>query len=185
MARLSRVRLTDALMNAGELTIRPGGPADLDWLLGLFDEAVAWMVARGQAQQWGAEPWSGDPAARERVAGLIGGGGLRVAQRDGEDVGALIVGRAPPHVPAIAESELYIELLLVSRRFAGARIGERLVQRAVAEARERGVAVLRVDCWAGAPTLVAWYEARGFTRAGTFTADVRGGWQGQVFTMAV
>ena len=31
-----------------------------------------------------------------------------------------------------------------------------------------GVPVLRVDCWAGAPTLVGWYERQGFVRAGTF-----------------
>lgn len=172
-------------MTDGELSIRPGGPADLAWLLDLFDEAVAWMVARGQPQQWGAQPWSADPAARDRVAGLISGGGLRVARSEGEDVGALIVGHAPPHVPAIDEAELYIELLLVSRRFAGRRIGERLVERAVAEARAWGVATVRVDCWAGAPTLVAWYEARGFTRAGTFQVDVRGGWHGQIFAMSV
>ena len=40
--------------------------------------------------------------------------------------------------------------------------------------------MLRVDCWAGAPALVAWYERQGFVRSGTF--DV-GGWIGQVFTM--
>ena len=43
-----------------------------------------------------------------------------------------------------------------------------------------GAAVLRVDCWAGAPPLVAWYERQGFRRSGRF--DVRG-WIGQVFTM--
>ena len=39
---------------------------------------------------------------------------------------------------------------------------------------------LRVDCWAGAPKLVGFYEAQGFVRDGTF--DVRG-WPGQVFVM--
>ena len=53
---------------------------------------------------------------------------------------------------------------------------------AVKEARDAGAAVLRVDCWAGAPPLVAWYERQGFVRSGTF--DV-GGWIGQVFTMAL
>ena len=33
----------------------------------------------------------------------------------------------------------------------------------------RGAAVLRVDCWAGAPPLVAWYERQGFAALG----DVR------------
>ena len=171
-------------MTDNEPTIRLGGPADVDWLLGLFDEAVAWMVARGQARQWGAQPWSQDPARRAQVTGLTERGGLRIAVLDGQDAGALVVGQAPSHVPAIAQPELYIELLLVSRRFAGRQIGERLVERAVAEARERGRAIVRVDCWAGAPTLVAWYEARGFAPTETFHADIRGGWTGQVFAMS-
>ena len=166
-----------------ELTLRAGGPADLPRLLKLFDEAVAWMVARGQPGQWGSEPWSASPRARERVAQLCAAGGLRMASVGGEEVAALIVGQAPPHVEAIAEPELYIELLLVSRRHAGARIGERLVAAALAEARERGVGVVRVDCWAGAPTLVAWYEARGFERTATF--EVNDGWRGQVFALRV
>jgi GNAT superfamily N-acetyltransferase len=160
--------------------VRVGSPGDLDWLLGLFDEAVAWMVARGQAQQWGSEPWSADARIRERVAEMIAAGGLRVAQVGGEDVGALIVGERPPHVPAIDEPEL-----LVSRRFAGRRIGEWLVTQAIAEARALGAAVVRVDCWAGAPPLVAWYEGCGFAPAGTFAVDVRGGWHGQIFSMRV
>jgi hypothetical protein len=48
------------------------------------------------------------------------------------------------------------------------------------EARAAGAAVLRVDCWAGAPALVAWYERQEFERSGTFDVD---GWIGQVFTM--
>ena len=69
---------------------------------------------------------------------------------------------------------------MTSRRQAGRGIGARLVSAAAGEARAVGAAVRRVDCWAGAPPLVAWYERQGFVRSGTF--DV-GGWIGQVFTM--
>ena len=44
-----------------DLSIRPGSPADYDALLALFDEAVAWMVARGQEGQWGSRPFSERP----------------------------------------------------------------------------------------------------------------------------
>jgi GNAT superfamily N-acetyltransferase len=84
-------------------------------------------------------------------------------------------------VAPIDRSELYIELLISARRHAGNGIGSRLVRLADDLAVQRGVEVLRVDCWAGAPTLVAWYEAQGFARSGTF--DV-GGWKGQVFEKA-
>ena len=168
-------------MSDAPLTLRPGGPEDRDWLLGLFDEAIAWMVARGQPRQWGAEPMSASARGRDLAARFAGGGGLRVAGRDGEDVGVLVVGSRPRHVAAIEAPELYIELLLVSRRHAHQDIGGWLVRQALAEARHGGAAVLRVDCWAGAPTLVAWYERQGFRRAGTF--EVNDGWRGQVFAI--
>jgi GNAT superfamily N-acetyltransferase len=161
-----------------ELRIRRGSADDECTLLALFDEAVAWMVARGQEGQWGDRPFSERRDTRRRVREFAESEGLWIAERDGEPAGALIVGVHPPHVEAIERSELYIELLISARKHAGNGIGARLVRLADELAVRRGVEVLRVDCWAGAPTLVAWYEAQGFTRSGTF--DVRG-WEGQVF----
>jgi GNAT superfamily N-acetyltransferase len=110
------------------------------------------------------------------------GDGLRIAQEDGDatPLGALVLGVRPPHVEPIDEPEGYVEALVSSRAHAGRRIGAQLVAAAAQEARDAGAAVLRVDCWAGAPPLVAWYERQGFRRSGRF--DVRG-WIGQVFTM--
>jgi GNAT superfamily N-acetyltransferase len=83
-------------------------------------------------------------------------------------------------VEPIDEPERYVEALVTSRRHPGRGIGAALVAAAADEARESGAAVLRVDCWAGAPPLVAWYERQGFERSGTFDVD---GWIGQVFAM--
>jgi GNAT superfamily N-acetyltransferase len=161
-----------------EYEIRRGTPADEAALLGLFDQAVAWMVARGQPGQWGDRPFSERRETRARVREFAQRDGLRIAERGDEPLGALIVGVHPPHVEPIDRSELYIELLISSRRHAGNGIGARLVRLADDLAVQSGVDVLRVDCWAGAPTLVGWYEAQGFARSGMF--DVRG-WKGQVF----
>ena len=49
------------------IAIRPGRPADEDALLALFDEAVAWMIARGQTGQWGDRLFSERPESRGRV----------------------------------------------------------------------------------------------------------------------
>lgn len=164
------------------LRIRDGGEDDTGWLLGLFDEAVEWMVARGQSGQWGSEPFTGNPRRIAPVGGLIDSGGLRVAELDGEPVAALVVGIAPLYVPPPEMPELYINLLISSRRHAGSGIGSRLVRYALDEARERDAEQLRVDCWAGAPTLVRWYRDQGFEPTATF--DV-GGWLGQVFAMSL
>jgi GNAT superfamily N-acetyltransferase len=164
------------------LTIRPGGPSDAGMVIGLFDEAIEWLVARGQTGQWGAKAFSAQPEAVARVHHLAGGGGLRVAQIAEEGVGALVVGEAPPYVRAAERPELYIQLLLASRRHAGERIGARLVAVAVDEAREAGCAVLRVDCWADAPALVDWYRGQGFDPTGTFEQH---GWRGQILDMGI
>jgi GNAT superfamily N-acetyltransferase len=163
--------------------IRPGTADDAPLMLALFDEAVVWLVARGQPDQWGTVPWSERPGAVGHVKAWARGPGLRIAEDpDATPLGALVLGSRPPHVEPIDESERYIEALVTSRRHAGRGIGALLVAAAVEEARAAGAAVLRVDCWAGAPPLMAWYERQGFLRSGTF--DV-GGWIGQVFTMAL
>jgi len=163
--------------------IRNGSAADAPAVVGLFDEAVAWLVNRGQVGQWGTTPWSQRPELVARTRVWAEAGGLRIAEEEQvapAPLGALVLGVHPPHVEPIEESEAYVEALVTSRAHAGRRIGAQLVAAAADEARESGAAVLRVDCWAGAPPLVAWYERQGFVRSGRF--DVRG-WIGQVFEM--
>ena len=123
-----------------KLTIRAGGPADEQALFALFDEAVAWMVARGQQAQWGAEPPSSRADWQERIRGLATGEGLYVLEHEqGPAIAALAVGEAPDYVPASAQAELYIHLLLTARRERGRGLGSRLV--AHAERRANGLGV--------------------------------------------
>jgi GNAT superfamily N-acetyltransferase len=165
------------------VTIRSGGPADAQVVLSLFDEAVAWLVARGQTGQWGTEPFSAVERRVEKVHEWAGGGGLRIAEADGEPVGALVLGVRPPWVEPADRPERYVEALVTSRRHAGRDIGGALIRHAIEETRDAGVPLVRVDCWAGAPDLVAWYERQGFTRRGTFV--VLDSWHGQVFSLEV
>jgi GNAT superfamily N-acetyltransferase len=160
--------------------IRRGGPDDAAGVIALFDEAVEWLVARGQTGQWGSEPMSRNERMVLRVREWAAGDGLWMADEDGRVAGALVVGDRPEHVHPAPEPELYVELLLSSRAPAGRGIGAALIRHAVGLAREAGVRLLRVDCWAGAPTLVAFYERQGFVRDGTFDVN---GWIGQVFAM--
>ena len=166
------------------MLIREGHAGDGDVLLALWDTAIAWMVERGQPEQWGTEPASSRPRTRELVEQWVKEQGLRIAELGGEPVGASVIGPVPPaHVSATSLRETYLHFLISDRGHAGFGIGSELVRRAAAEARAGGSEVLRVDCWAGAPGLVAWYERQGFVRSGTFTVDVRGPWHGQVFEM--
>nr|WP_106583192.1 GNAT family N-acetyltransferase [Murinocardiopsis flavida] len=147
------------------MRIRTGGAGDVPALLGLFDQAVAWLAARGRAAQWGDRPWSERPERVDMVRGLVDGGDLWIAESGGGAAGALLVAEQPmPYVPAAAERELYIRLLITARTHAGEGIGAALLDRARQEAADRGIALLRVDCWAGGDgALIGYYERAGFT----------------------
>jgi len=166
------------------VVIRSGEPGDVEILLGFFDDAVAWLVERGSAGQWGTEPWSRVPRRVEVVGGMAAEPGLRIAEIGGEAAGALLVAEeCPPHVPKVDERELYIRLLITSRKFAGRRVGGRLIEYALDEARSRGIDLVRVDCWAGGDgELQRYYEGQGFTPTVRFNVD---SWIGQVFETRV
>ncbi|HWD04006.1 MAG TPA: GNAT family N-acetyltransferase [Amycolatopsis sp.] len=164
----------------GIFAIRPGRPDDAATLLRFFDQAVQWLVARGSAGQWGDRPWSAIPHRASRVADMTGEPGLRIAEVDGEPAGAVIFREScPPYVPPAGEAELYVGLLIASRRGAGAR----LLEYVLAEARRRGIGLVRVDCWAGGDGgLVRYYERQGFHPTARFDLD---GWLGQVLERRV
>jgi GNAT superfamily N-acetyltransferase len=113
------------------MRVRAGGPGDIAVVLALGDEAVQWMNARGNTQQWGTAPWTGDEKREAAVRDQALGGGMRiVADRDGAVLGVLVItGSRPAYVPAAGERELYVNLLLVSRRHSGRGIGAALIER--------------------------------------------------------
>jgi GNAT superfamily N-acetyltransferase len=159
------------------MRIRPGDVADVPVVLALFDEAVAWMVARGNTEQWGTEPFSTQPHRVESVTKMVERKDLRIAELAGEPVGALVTSDTPQeYVEPAGEPELYVNLLLTSRRHAGREIGARLLSFARSLAQERGVTLIRVDCYRS-EALVGYYERNGFVRTHEFTV---GDWPGQV-----
>ncbi|MFE6451292.1 GNAT family N-acetyltransferase [Nocardiopsis dassonvillei] len=146
------------------MRLRQGGPADLSAVLETFDATVAWLVEHGRSAQWGDRPWSQDPRRVERVRELVAEG-LWVAEVGDGTAGFLTVTeRAPGYAPRVRERELYVHLLLVSRAYSGRDVGGKLLSFARRRARERGVGLVRVDCWAGGDgALVRYYEGQGFT----------------------
>jgi GNAT superfamily N-acetyltransferase len=174
------------------MRIRPGGPDDIAAVLALGDEAVAWMNARGNTQQWGTAPWTGSQAREAAVRDQAHGGGMRIAEdHDGTApgttvLGALVITEIPAaYVPAVAERELYVNLLLVSRRHSGQGVGAALIGHAKQEAAARGIGLIRVDCWAGEDgSLVRVYERYGFSRVQEFTVALpAGAWPGMLLAM--
>lgn len=161
------------------MRIRAGDNADLPVVMAMFDEAVTWLVARGNTEQWGADPWSEQPHNVERIAEKIDRGDLWIALVADVPAGAMITSDRPSsYIEEVGEPELYIQLLLTSRRYAGRKIGAELLAHARSLMHERHVGLMRVDCYAGGNgDLVRYYERQGFTRTRTFKV---GDWPGQL-----
>ncbi len=160
------------------MRINPGGPDDIDTVLALLDDASAWLVSIGRTGQWGTEPHSTNPRRIAQVTEWAGTGRLHLAHLDGRVAGALAVGEAMPYVPPATEPELYVNLLVTGRAYAGRGVGARLLDHARDIARERGAHQLRVDCYGGDDrALVRYYERQGFTATMTFAV---GEWPGQI-----
>ncbi|MGW6912412.1 GNAT family N-acetyltransferase [Kitasatospora sp. NPDC054939] len=152
----------------------------------MLDAAVAWMNERGNTQQWGTIPYSQRPDGPARVARYLTENQPHLAELDGIPVGALVLDTGPspqlPIAPA-GEPERYVRLLVSDRRHAGLGVGAALLAHAAEETRRAGVALLRVDCWAGGGgELVAFYERNGFTATDRF---LDGDWPGQVLTRRI
>lgn len=170
------------------MRIRVGDRDDVPLILAFGDEAVAWMNARGNTQQWGTDAWSGRDDRREDFEKRAETGGIRVLEdEDGTPLGVMVIteGRQP-YVPDAEERELYINFLITSRKHAGRGLGRVLIERAKQEAAERGIDLLRVDCWAGEDgSLVKAYEGYGFQRVREFTVPRPGreDWPGMLLAL--
>ncbi|MFC6021452.1 GNAT family N-acetyltransferase [Plantactinospora solaniradicis] len=165
-----------------QLVIRAGDPGDVAAVLSLLDGATRWLVARGRTGQWGSASHSGNPRRVAQVRRWATDGDLYLAERSGVPVGAIVVGDAVPHVPRATEPELYVNLLVTDRAHAGEGIGGRLLDHAEELAREQGLGLLRVDCYAGDDgALIRYYESQGFTATEPFTVQlVNRLWPGQL-----
>ncbi|NIK61734.1 GNAT superfamily N-acetyltransferase [Kribbella shirazensis] len=166
-----------------QMTIRRAGPDDVPAVLALLDGATEWLVARGRTDQWGTAPHSTSPRRIEQITAFAADDGLWVGTVADRTVGALAVGAALDYVPPAPEPELYVRLLVTDRASIGQNLGGVLLDHARTLAREAGVRLLRVDCFAGGDgALVRYYEKQGFTRDAEFAVPRvnEADWPGQV-----
>jgi GNAT superfamily N-acetyltransferase len=169
-------------------TVRTGGSADLPALLGLLDGAVEWLVARGITEQWGSERYSASPVRVAHVEEYLRDHTARIAEDGlGRVIGVCVLADRPPsYVEPLAGPEIYLRLLVTDRARSGSGIGAALVADAREIARERGLDLLRVDCYAGAGgRLVDQYRRQGFrpTEAFSVQRPGRDPWPGQVLAV--
>ena len=145
-------------------------------MLRLYDEAVIWLNARGITEQWGTSPVSSRLHLVDEIAGFLQHG---TVAEDTEIQGFIAVDFATPdYFPSYAGQPTVMDggyvHTLVARRMPTARgVGADLLRWAERHTQGRGKAYLRLDCWAGNPKLVAYYERKGFMRCGKVTGEDR------------
>lgn len=166
------------------MEIRRGGLADAPAVLGMMDQAVAWLAANGRSGQWGSQPWSSTRRGMERITAIARDDTLWIAEVDGGPAGAMATSPVPPtYVPAADEPELYVTLLVTARSAAGLGVGGALLGHARRQAERSGVHLLRVDCYAGGGGgLVDYYRRNGFTSVEEFSV---GDWPGCLLSQRV
>ncbi len=171
------------------MKIRTGGPADAADILRMLDDAVTWLISLGRTGQWGDRPWTSRPAAVERIHTYAAEFLVRIAEdENGTTVGSCVLSeKVPSYATPVTEPELYLWNLVTDRSRSGSGIGAALVADAIEEARNRGIALLRVDCYAGDDhRLVDQYRHLGFTPTDPFELDrAEGPWPGQILEIRI
>ncbi|CRL20337.1 Acyl-CoA N-acyltransferase [Penicillium camemberti] len=178
---------------SGEIAIVRATADDVPVVLNILDATVKWLVSRGETTQWGTTPF---PEVSRRTKQLeeyaTTGLGIWLAIKVADDtpigqnqhskgmnggasrtiIGALAIRERVSHIPPVSEPELYVQLVVTDRQWAGKGVGKRLLEHARDLANEVGVALLRVDCYAGGDGIsVQYYESHGFKRSGSFRLE--------------
>lgn len=150
-------------------TIRKATLDDLPAILQLYDDAVAWLNARGNTEQWGTTPVSSRPHLVIKMAEYIQFGAVAESE---ELLGFIAVDINTPEPFAqligqeAVENSCYVRTLVASRTPAARGVGASLLRWAEQYTREQKKTCLRLDCWADNPRLVSYYESVGFVRCG-------------------
>ena len=154
--------LAESLLEVG-LRVRAQA-GDLRSLYALLEEASAWLRAKGVAQWNPVYPI-------ERFARDIEAGHVWYWKTGAEAVATVtVLPHRPDYYPAgLWEDDVpawYVCRLVVTRKLAGRRVGEQLLNELEADAACAGIRALRLDVTAANPFLERYYLARGFLDRG-------------------
>jgi ribosomal protein S18 acetylase RimI-like enzyme len=134
-------------------------------LYGLLVEASAWLKGKG-LRQWNPE------YPRQRFVREVDEGHVWYWAAGGEAIGTvtLLEGRPEYYPQGVWEDEVrawYVCRLTVSRKLAGRRVGEQLLDGLDRDAGAAGIQALRLDVTSSNPFLETYYVDRGFKRCQT------------------
>jgi len=139
--------------------------ADLQTILNLIKEAAGWLHTMG-TDQW-SRPWPSRRERDDRIRDSVAAKATWILW-DGATAVATITAHRDGHERLWTPEELlqpavYLHRIVVSREYAGRRIGARLIDWATNRAALKyGARQTRIDVWATNEALHKYYEAIGF-----------------------
>ncbi len=159
------------------LQVRRADADDLPVILGMIDEAAAWLRTK-DTDQW-AKPWPNTAARDARVLRGLRGSKTWIADEDGTPVATITCRQHGNQrlwtLHERLEPAVYVSRLIVSRRAAGREIGAAMIDWAAQRAvRDWSAQWIRIDLWTTNEALHNYYRKRGFRfcRVGTFDKEV-------------
>ena len=172
---VSRVADTGDYVPVGTypFALRLAAPGDLSEVHGLVREAVAWLRECKHTDQW-ARPWPDQAGRKERIQNDLLEGKTWLVWDDDTVAGTItidteepIAAHAQPIWPVHKRHELalYVRRVIVSRSYAGIRLGAGLLDWASDVAkRDYGAKLIRLDVWTTNLKLHEYYVGQRFTR---------------------
>ena len=162
----------------GGLLIRATRPDEIEQVVSILEEAAQWLTTRG-IHQWPPGGFSADEVLHWQQVGIV-----LPAWHGATAIGTITVTfhnedlwQSMPPIQAG-----YVAKLAVRREVAGQDVGVQLLHAAENVARERGCAVVRLDCWAGNAALRRFYTEAGFTLRGIVAEET---WECALFEKAL
>ena len=150
----------------GVLTVVRAGIADYDAVMSILREAADWLSARG-IQQW--YHWYMD-VGEQMLRELLEDHEVYLFERDNSPIGTLTIQWTDQEVwgeRGLDGLAGYVHGIAVVRSAGGMRVGERMLEWAVATIAARGRRFARLDAMASNEALCRYYEQRGFHSVGT------------------
>lgn len=155
------------------LALRRAGVRDMRWIVALIEDAARWLRDCKNTDQWAA-PWPNRAGRDSRILASLQAGKTWICWDRATP--AATITADPDHdpywaQPPGADPAIYVHRLVVSRSYAGNRLGSSLLDWAGQTGRQaHGARWIRVSAWTTNLELHRYYIDQGFRQCG-FHAD--------------
>jgi GNAT superfamily N-acetyltransferase len=145
--------------------------SELETVLGIMDEAAAWLHSVGISEQW-PRSFSADHGSVQEWKAFVAAGTVYLGKLDGAAMSSVVLEVHPfshpvePTWPDGALDAVLLYRLAVRRSVAGTGVAADLLAWAAGFTRQQGKQELRLDCWAGNTRLKRYYKEAGFEYRG-------------------